>query len=94
MPTKEKTEIEVFAFGDEEEDNFYCLVDLEKSPNGIDLERLRLTDPRKFDAALDEMGCILMLAGNELEELINRGEIDDSDLHSELYDLAKKEGFI
>ena len=94
MLQKDDTKLEIFGFGEGETDKFYCLVDLTKSPDGIDLEKLSNTDPRKFDETLDEMGCIVMLKGDEMEELINRGDINDNNLHKGLYDLAVKEEFI
>lgn len=96
MLEKENTKLEIFGFGDEdkEEDTFYCLVNTKKSPEGIDLEKLSQADPRKFDEALNEMGCILLLRGDEVEELIERGAITDSNLHQSIYDLAVEEEII
>ena len=94
MLSIEDTKLEVIGFGDEPSDNFYILVDTIKSPEGIDMEKLQLTDPRNFDSVLDDMGCIVMLSGNELEELIKRGKVNDNDLHKELYNLAVDEGII
>lgn len=94
MLKKEDTKLEVFAFGDEEEDSFYCLVNTKKNPDGIDLEKLSMADPRKFDEVLNGMGCIFMLQGDEVEELIEREEITGPDLHGSLYDLAVQEGLI
>jgi len=94
MLAKDDTKLEIFGFGEENADKFYCLVNLKKSPNGIDLKKLSLADPRKFDEELNKMGCILLLRGDEMEELIERGDINDSDLHKSLYDLAAEEGII
>lgn len=94
MLKKEDTKLEIFGFGDDADDNFYCLVNIKKSPEGIDLEKLSSADPRKFDEVLNEMGCILLLRGDELEELISRGAITDSDLHASIYQLAVDEGII
>lgn len=96
MLEKDNTKLEIFGFGDDDdaEDTFYCLVNTRKSPDGIDLERLSSADPRKFDEVLNEMGCILLLRGDEVEELINRGDITDSNLHQSLYDLSVDEGII
>ncbi len=96
MLDKDDTKLEIFGFGDEEanEDTFYCLVNLTKSPDGIDLEKLSMADPRKFDEVLNEMGCILLLRGDEVEELINRGDITDTDLHKSIYELAVDEEII
>lgn len=96
MLSKEDTKLEIFSFGDEDhnDDNFYCLVNLTKSPDGMDLKKLSQADPRNFDDALNEMGCILMLRGDEVEVLIERGDIADSDLHQSIYDLAVKEEII
>lgn len=96
MLQKDDTKLEVFGFGDEDddEDMFYCLVNTKKSPDGIDLEKLSMADPRKFDEVLNEMGCILLLRGDEVEELIERGDITDTNLHKSLYDLAVEEGII
>ncbi|MDX1673055.1 MAG: hypothetical protein R3211_11995 [Balneolaceae bacterium] len=94
MIDKKDTKLEVFGFGENASDKFYALVNLKKSPDGIDLKKLSLTDPRKFDDELNRMGCILLLRADEVEELIERGEIEDSDLHQSIYDLAVKEGVI
>ena len=94
MIDKKDTKLEVFGFGENASDKFYALVNLKKSPDGIDLKKLSLTDPRKFDDELNRMGCILLLRADEVEELIERGEIEDSDLHQSIYDLAVKEGMI
>lgn len=93
MLKKDDTKLEVFGFGDEE-DSFYCLINLKKSPEGIDLKKLSMTDPRKFDEELDRMGCILMLQGDEVEELIRRKEITGTDLHESIYELAVRENII
>lgn len=94
MLQKDDTKLEIFGFGDNADDNFYCLVNIRKNPDGIDLEKLSMADPRKFDEVLNEMGCILLLRGDEIEELINRGDIADADLHKSIYDLAVDEGII
>lgn len=96
MLQQDDTKLEIFGFGDDDndEDTFYCLVNLKKSPDGIDLEKLSMADPRKFDEVLNEMGCILLLRGDEVEELIKRDDISDSDLHKSLYDLSVEEGII
>ena len=96
MLDRENTKLEIFGFGndDDDEDTFYCLVNTNKSPDGIDLEELSMADPRKFDEALNEMGCILLLRGDEIEELIERGDISDSNLHKSIYELAVEEGII
>lgn len=96
MLAKDDTKLEIFGFGNEDndEDSFYCLVNTKKSPEGIDLEKLSNADPRKFDEVLNEMGCILLLRGDEVEELIERGDITDSNLHKSIYELAVEEGII
>lgn len=94
MLTKDDTKLEIFGFGDDNEDNFYCLVNLTKSPDGIDLKKLSMADPRKFDEELNKQGCILLLRGDEVEELIKRDEITDSDMHQSIYDLAVREEII
>lgn len=96
MLKKDETKLEIFSFGneDQDEDNFYCLVNLNKSPEGMDLKKLSQADPRNFDEALNEMGCLLMLRGDELEILIEREEITGDDMHQSIYDLAVKEEII
>lgn len=94
MLSLEQTKLEIIGFGDKPADTFYILVDLNKSPEGIDMEKLRLSDPRNFDQVLDDMGCIVMLSGQEMEELYKRGKIEKNDLKSEIYDLAVKENII
>lgn len=95
MLKKDDTKLEIFGFGDDEaEDNFYCLVNIKKNQDGIDLEKLSMADPRNFDEELNRQGCILLLRGDEVEELINRGDINDTDLHKSLYELAVQEEII
>lgn len=96
MLGKDDTKLEIFSFGDkdQDEDNFFCLINLKKSPDGMDLKKLSQADPRNFDQALNEMGCILMLRGDEVELLIEREEITGTDLHQSLYDLAVEEDII
>ena len=94
MLSKDDTKLEIFGFGEDDDDKFYCLVNLKKSPEGIDLKKLSMADPRKFDEELNRQGCILLLRGDEVEELINREDLKGSDLHKSIYDLAVKEGII
>lgn len=94
MLKKKDTKLEIFGFGEQASDKFYALVNLKKSPDGIDLEQLSLTDPRRFDEELNKMGCLLLLKGDEVEELIRRGEITDSNLHKSIYELAVREEII
>lgn len=88
------TKLEIFTFGEEPDDKFYCLVNLKVSPGGLDKEKMRLSDPRNFDQMLSDTGCLVMMTQNEINELINRGELKADDLHSELFELCKKEGII
>ncbi|MEX0846051.1 MAG: hypothetical protein WD022_12265 [Balneolaceae bacterium] len=88
------TGLEEFSFGEGTDDHFYILVNKRISPSGIDVEKLSKADPRKFDAVLNEMGCILMLNGIEVTELCMRGELDKENLHESMYKLAKDEGMI
>lgn len=93
IPIKQ-TGIEELSFGDSKEDIFHILVNKNISPSGIDLEKLRLADPRNFDAALSNAGCIIMLNELEINELSKRGELDPNNLHESLYELAKNEGML
>lgn len=89
-----QTGIEELSFGESKEDTFHILVNKNISPDGIDLEKLRLADPRNFDAALSGAGCIIMLNETEIDELSRRGELDPENLHESLYELAKNEGLL
>lgn len=89
-----KTKLETVEFGDQPEDKYYFLIDLNVSPNGLDLTSLKLSDPRNFDETLRNHGCLLMLTGDEINELISRKEIDPGELHKSLVDLAVKEGVL
>lgn len=89
-----KTLLDVIEFGEEQEDKFYCLVDASISPNGIDVSMLRFSDPRNFDDALRNSGCLMMFTGNEIEELISRGDIDKENIHESLVRLAQHEGIL
>ncbi len=90
----EQTSLQKIEFGDELSDQFYCLVDLRISPGGINIEKMKLTDPRNIDHAFRDAGCILMLTGEDVTELVNRGNLDPDDLHNSLYRLAIQEGSI
>jgi hypothetical protein len=89
-----QTSLQVIEFGDKPDDKYYCLINLKKSPNGMNIEKLRLTDPRNFDLQFKEAGCIMMLTGGEVEELIRRDALDEKNLHKSLFGLALKEGVI
>jgi len=89
---KEQTTLQIFEFGDSPADTFYCLVDLRVSPNGMDVEKMRLSDPRNIDLQFKENGCLLMLDGEEIEEIIRRGDADRENLHDSLFELASEEG--
>ena len=90
----DKTTLQVFEFGDSPSDTFYCLVDLRVSPNGMDIEKMRLTDPRNIDLQFRENGCLLMLDGEEVEEIIRRGDADQDNIHKSIFQLASEEGIV
>lgn len=94
MRTLNDTSLETFQFGTRPEDKYYLLIDLLRNTDGIDLAKLSNADPRMFDAVLSEMGCVLMLSGDEIQELANRGEIDPNKLHESLFELTRREGLI
>jgi len=94
MMRKENTKLEVFTFGDKPGDKFYCLVDCKISPDGLDIDKMKMTDPRNFDVILREMGCLAMLTELEVQELVKRGELETDDLHTELFELCKRKGII
>ena len=90
----EETTLQTIKFGDQSEDHFYCLVDLNISPEGMDVEKIKLTDPRSLDLEFRESGCLMMFTGDEIRELLNRGDLAETDLHQSLFSLAEKEGVI
>ena len=90
----DQTTLQVFEFGDTPEDTFYCLVDLRVSPNGMDVEKMRLSDPRNIDLQFRENGCLLMLNGEEVEEILRRGDATREYLHESIYQLASEEGIV
>lgn len=94
MLTLNNTSLETFSFGDSEEDKYYILINLQQNPDGVDIKKLASADPRAFDAVLSQMGCLLMLTGTEINELVNRDDIDSENLHQSLFTLAKREGII
>lgn len=89
-----KTSLEIIEFGDDPEDKFYCLVDAGISPEGLDVSSLKLSDPRNFDQTLRNSGCLLMFTGDEMKELINRGDIDPERMHESLVEVAVSEGML
>ena len=88
------TALEVFSFGEKPEDTFYFLFDKRKYEGEIQIDKLKLADPRNFDAVLNEIGCVMMLTGDEIEELQKRGVVDPEELHKSIMQLAVKEGII
>jgi hypothetical protein len=94
MITFDQTELQKFNFGTNAEDHYYLLINTLKNPVGIDLVKLSNADPRRFDQVLAEMGCVLMLSGEEMSELIRRGDVEENDQHRTLYELARKEGLL
>ncbi|GAB5410586.1 MAG: hypothetical protein BalsKO_29510 [Balneolaceae bacterium] len=94
MLTLNDTSLETFRFGNKNEDKYYVLINLLQNPDGVDIQKLASVDPRAFDTMLNKMGCILMLTGVEIAELINRGDINSGDIHQSLFTLAKQEGII
>lgn len=94
MLNLDDTKLETYSFNDDGKDEFYILLDIRKNPEGINLAKLAMADPRRFDAVLTEMGCLLMLGEEEIQELSARGAIDAENLHQSLFELAKREGVI
>lgn len=90
----EYTLLQKLKFGDQKEDEFYCLMDKRVSPNGMDVEKIRLTDPRKLDTEFEKNGCLILLTGDEIEELFKRGDLNRENLHESIYKLAVAEGVI
>lgn len=90
----ENTTLQKIEFGSEPKDIYYCLIDLRVSPNGLDIEKMKLTDPRNIDLQFREAGCLLMFTGDEIEELIQREEVDGKMTHKSLFNLAIREGVI
>lgn len=88
------TKLQRIDFGEEPADRYYCLVDLRVSPNGLSLEKMRLTDPRNIDQEFRQHGMVMMFTGEEIESLINRGDLVRNDLHQSLYQLALQEGVV
>lgn len=88
------TKLQRIDFGDEPADRYYCLIDLKVSPDGLDLTKMRLTDPRNIDEQFRQHGMLMMFTGEEIESLINRGDLDRENLHESLYQLALNEGVI
>jgi len=90
----EETSLQVIRFGDAPDDTFYCLVDRNVSPDGLNLEKMRLTDPRNFDRQFHDVGCLAMITGLELDELVRRGDVDRETLHEDLFKVCRQEGII
>jgi len=89
-----QTYLQKIEFGDEPEDIYYCLIDKKISPDGLDVDKMRLTDPRNIDRQFREQGCLLMFTGDEIASLINRGELDAEKLHQSLFETAVRENII
>jgi hypothetical protein len=90
----DQTSLQIIELGDEPDDKYFCLIDLRISPNGMNIEKMRLSDPRNFDLQFRESGCLMMLTGDEINELVRRGDLIENKLHKSLFKLAKEEGLI
>lgn len=90
----DQTVLQEIDFGPDRSDKYFCLVDKNISPGGLNIEKMRLTDPRNIDLQFREAGCLLMMTGEEVDELIHRKELNKEQLHHSLYDLAIREGVI
>lgn len=90
----DQTFLQKIEFGEEPEDIYYCLMDKKISPDGLNVDKMRLTDPRNIDRQFREQGCLLMFTGDEIASLINRGELDGDDLHKTLFNTAVRENII
>ncbi len=90
----EDTALQKIEFGDKPADQYYCLVDLRISPKGINISEIRLTDPRNIDQQFLEKGCLMLFTGEEIHELLKRGNIEKKKMHQSLYNLAIREGVI
>lgn len=88
------TKLQKIEFGADPADQYYCLIDLNVSPDGLDINKMRLTDPRNIDREFRNHGVLMMFTGEEIESLINRGDLDRESLHESLYQLALEEGVI
>ena len=89
-----ETSFQKIEFGSDPSDCYYCLVDLRVSPSGLNIKKMRLTDPRNIDLQFREAGCLMMFTGEEIEELIRRGVINANKIHKSLFRLAVDEGVI
>jgi len=58
------------------------------------VEKMRLSDPRNIDLQFRENGCLLMLNGEEVEEILRRGDASRENLHESIYQLATEEGIV
>lgn len=94
MITLEHTSLEHFSFGDNPDDQFYLLINRKLNPNPIDTDKLKRINPLSFENVLNDMGCIMMLSGDEVDELARRGDIDKKNLHASLFEVAKREGVL
>ena len=88
------TDLQIICFGELPEDHFYCLVDKRVAGDGLDVEKMRLMNPRSFDLQLREMGCLVMLTGREVDELASRGDLEPDELHRSIYELSSDEGLL
>ncbi len=90
----DQTILQEIEFGADRSDIYYCLVDEKVSPDGLNVDKMRLTDPRNIDLQFREAGCLIMMTGDEVDELIHRGDLQTDDLHQSLFELALREGVI
>lgn len=94
MLSLKDTKLEIFSFDENDNEPFYSLTNLKKSPDGLDIQKLSKTSPTRLDEALNEMGCITLLSTSDVKQLIQNENLDEDNLHQEIFDLMKREKLI
>lgn len=87
------TYTQVFAFGDQPEDHFYCLLQTSVNADGLNIEEMAAVNPLRIEDYLQQNGCLIMIDGRDMLNIADTLEIEGEALHKVLVQLARQSEF-
>lgn len=84
----DKTYTQTFTFGNTPEDHFFCLMEKEVNPDGLNIEEMAAINPMRIENYLSENGCLLMIDGADVLSHKDSLAIEGLELHQFLIQRA------
>lgn len=84
----DKTYTQTFTFGDSPEDHFFCLIEKQVNPDGLDIEEMASINPMRIEDYLSANGCLIMVDGSDVLSHKDSLAIEGLELHQFLIQLA------